>query len=123
MLLLFPILQDSRDSDDTQPRIKRSRLSVKCEKDEAQESTNDKFHFSMSELKVGTSLSVPKLPLSGAVCASTSDGKVTLSIVNQPEQQHRARYQTEGSRGAVKDRSGQGFPSVKVSFAELFFFK
>lgn len=37
-----------------------------------------------------------------------------LQILSQPEQQHRARYQTEGSRGAVKDRSGNGFPIVKL---------
>lgn len=42
------------------------------------------------------------------------DGKTHLQILCQPEQQHRARYQTEGSRGAVKDRSGNGFPVVKV---------
>jgi len=42
------------------------------------------------------------------------DGKTHLQILCQPEQQHRARYQTEGSRGAVKDRSGNGFPIVKV---------
>ena len=42
------------------------------------------------------------------------DGKTHLQILCQPEQQHRARYQTEGSRGAVKDRSGNGFPAVKV---------
>lgn len=36
-------------------------------------------------------------------------------IVKQPEQQHRARYQTEGSRGAVKDREGNGFPIVKLT--------
>ncbi|KAK9687486.1 Rel homology dimerization domain [Popillia japonica] len=41
-------------------------------------------------------------------------GDITLSIICQPEQQHRARYQTEGSRGAVKDRSGNGFPMVKL---------
>jgi len=44
------------------------------------------------------------------------DGKTHLQILCQPEQQHRARYQTEGSRGAVKDRSGNGFPIVKVIF-------
>lgn len=44
----------------------------------------------------------------------SSDGKAQLQILCQPEQQHRARYQTEGSRGAVKDRSGNGFPVVKV---------
>lgn len=44
----------------------------------------------------------------------SEDGKTQLQILCQPEQQHRARYQTEGSRGAVKDRSGNGFPVVKV---------
>nr|XP_015835684.1 PREDICTED: uncharacterized protein LOC663601 isoform X3 [Tribolium castaneum] len=40
--------------------------------------------------------------------------EVSLTIVKQPEQQHRARYQTEGSRGAVKDREGNGFPVVQL---------
>lgn len=42
-------------------------------------------------------------------------GTAQLQIITQPEQQHRARYQTEGSRGAVKDRSGNGFPVVKLN--------
>ena len=42
------------------------------------------------------------------------DGK-ELKILVQPETQHRARYLTEGSRGSVKDRTQQGFPTVKVS--------
>ncbi|KAK6981828.1 mucin-17, partial [Biomphalaria glabrata] len=37
-----------------------------------------------------------------------------LKIVEQPESHHRARYQTEGSRGAIKDASQQGFPIVKL---------
>lgn len=41
------------------------------------------------------------------------DGK-ELKILVQPETQHRARYLTEGSRGSVKDRTQQGFPTVKV---------
>ncbi|XP_059619385.1 nuclear factor of activated T-cells 5 isoform X2 [Phlebotomus argentipes] len=44
----------------------------------------------------------------------SKSGQYQLQIVAQPEQQHRARYQTEGSRGAVKDRSGNGFPIVKL---------
>lgn len=36
----------------------------------------------------------------------------------QPETQHRARYLTEGSRGSVKDRTQQGFPTVKVSWGQ-----
>ncbi|XP_067652221.1 nuclear factor of activated T-cells, cytoplasmic 3-like isoform X2 [Haliotis asinina] len=37
-----------------------------------------------------------------------------LRIVSQPEEQHRARYLTEGSRGAVKDRSQQAHPVIKL---------
>lgn len=44
----------------------------------------------------------------------SKDGTAQLVIIQQPEQQHRARYQTEGSRGAVKDRGGNGFPIVKL---------
>ena len=46
--------------------------------------------------------------------ARTSDGAATLRIVAQPEAQHRARYQTEGSRGAIKDKQGTGFPTVRI---------
>jgi len=46
--------------------------------------------------------------------AATTDGSVVFKILNQPETQHRARYQTEGSRGAIKDRSGIGYPTVKL---------
>ena len=46
--------------------------------------------------------------------ASSRDGKTVLRIVNQPEAQHRARYQTEGSRGAIKDRQGTGFPTIRI---------
>jgi len=46
--------------------------------------------------------------------SSTSDGSIVFKIINQPESQHRARYQTEGSRGAIKDRSGTGFPTLKL---------
>uniref|UniRef100_A0A8C5DEI8 Nuclear factor of activated T-cells 5 n=1 Tax=Gouania willdenowi TaxID=441366 RepID=A0A8C5DEI8_GOUWI len=42
-----------------------------------------------------------------------SDGK-ELKILVQPETQHRARYLTEGSRGSVKDRTQQGFPTIKL---------
>ncbi|XP_075694642.1 nuclear factor of activated T-cells 5 isoform X2 [Rhinoderma darwinii] len=44
---------------------------------------------------------------------SKSEGK-DVKIVVQPETQHRARYLTEGSRGSVKDRTQQGFPTVKL---------
>lgn len=43
-----------------------------------------------------------------------SEGK-ELKVLVQPETQHRARYLTEGSRGSVKDRTQQGFPTVKVT--------
>ncbi|XP_076670317.1 nuclear factor of activated T cells 3 isoform X3 [Andrena cerasifolii] len=50
----------------------------------------------------------------GRAGSASADGKVQLQIICQPEQQHRARYQTEGSRGAVKDRTGNGFPIVRL---------
>lgn len=37
-----------------------------------------------------------------------------LQILDQPEDQHRARYLTEGSRGAVKNKAGDGHAVVKV---------
>lgn len=46
-----------------------------------------------------------------------SEGK-ELKIMVQPETQHRARYLTEGSRGSVKDRTQQGFPTVKVGWGQ-----
>jgi hypothetical protein len=48
------------------------------------------------------------------LASMSRDGRVQLQIVSQPEEQHRARYQTEGSRGAIKDRKGNGFPTVKL---------
>lgn len=58
-------------------------------------------------------------PKGGILCGQfpqKSEGK-ELKILVQPETQHRARYLTEGSRGSVKDRTQQGFPTVKVSCA------
>ena len=46
--------------------------------------------------------------------ASTLDGRIVMRILKQPECQHRARYLTEGSRGSVKDKTGTGFPTVKL---------
>lgn len=42
-------------------------------------------------------------------------GGIVLKMLKQPESQHRARYMTEGSRGAVKDTEQQGHPVVQVS--------
>lgn len=59
---------------------------------------------------------LPTSSLQNQNLSSTSrDRTIQLQIITQPEQQHRARYQTEGSRGAVKDKSGNGFPVVKLN--------
>ena len=42
-------------------------------------------------------------------------GQYELKLIAQPEDQHRARYMTEGSRGAVKDKSQQGNPVIQVN--------
>ncbi|KFO95611.1 Nuclear factor of activated T-cells 5, partial [Calypte anna] len=54
-----------------------------------------------------------KTPMLCGQYPTKSEGK-ELKIVAQPETQHRARYLTEGSRGSVKDRTQQGFPTVKL---------
>nr|XP_056718395.1 nuclear factor of activated T-cells 5 [Euleptes europaea] len=54
-----------------------------------------------------------KSPMLCGQYPSKSEGK-ELKILVQPETQHRARYLTEGSRGSVKDRTQQGFPTVKL---------
>ncbi|XP_075432595.1 nuclear factor of activated T-cells 5 isoform X2 [Ascaphus truei] len=54
-----------------------------------------------------------KSPLLCEQYPSKGEGK-EVKIVVQPETQHRARYLTEGSRGSVKDRTQQGFPTVKL---------
>jgi len=54
-----------------------------------------------------------KEPSLNAPFPSKENG-IELKIVIQPESHHRARYQTEGSRGCVKDESQNGFPTVKL---------
>ncbi|RXM95171.1 Nuclear factor of activated T-cells 5 [Acipenser ruthenus] len=61
----------------------------------------------------GTQSSAQKGPTLSGQYPSKSEGK-ELKIVVQPETQHRARYLTEGSRGSVKDRTQQGFPTIKL---------
>ena len=46
-------------------------------------------------------------------------GGYELKIIRQPEDQHRARYLTEGSRGTVKDKTQQSHPTIKVHFTLL----
>ncbi|KAF2883938.1 hypothetical protein ILUMI_22230 [Ignelater luminosus] len=61
------------------------------------------------------SSSSQSVTLTSQLTSATRNDEICLRIVSQPEQQHRARYQTEGSRGAVKDRSGNGFPVVQLT--------
>ena len=56
------------------------------------------------------------ISLSESLPSVSSDGKIRLLLVKQPEKQHRARYLTEGSRGAVKDEEGTGHPIVEVNY-------
>lgn len=48
------------------------------------------------------------------VNASGSGSGIELKIMTEPARHHRARYRTEGSRGAIKDRTGRSFPVVKL---------
>lgn len=75
----------------------------------------DKTSSISSSLESGTAVKGGSL---SAQFPQRSDGK-ELKILVQPETQHRARYLTEGSRGSVKDRTQQGFPTVKVGVQKL----
>ena len=73
---------------------------------------------SLSNKAASLSLSRPPTKPSKALPlylnARSKMGDYELKILEQPEQQHRARYLTEGSRGAIKDKSQEGHPVVKV---------
>uniref|UniRef100_A0A183C270 RHD_dimer domain-containing protein n=1 Tax=Globodera pallida TaxID=36090 RepID=A0A183C270_GLOPA len=43
-----------------------------------------------------------------------SPSECKLVVLRQPEEQHRARYASEGSRGAIKDRSGTSFCTIQL---------
>lgn len=45
----------------------------------------------------------------------SKSGQYELFIQQQPRSHHRAHYETEGSRGAVKTTNG-GHPEVQVGF-------
>uniref|UniRef100_A0A3Q3DIC1 Nuclear factor of activated T-cells 5 n=1 Tax=Hippocampus comes TaxID=109280 RepID=A0A3Q3DIC1_HIPCM len=72
-------------------------------------------HFVLSQL--GPDKTSPMTRLKGGSLSTQfpqkSNGK-ELKMLVQPETQHRARYLTEGSRGSVKDRTQQGFPTIKL---------
>ncbi|KAL3094274.1 hypothetical protein niasHS_004030 [Heterodera schachtii] len=50
---------------------------------------------------------------SGNICEQ-SPSECQLVVLRQPEEQHRARYASEGSRGAIKDRSGTSFCTIQL---------
>jgi len=46
--------------------------------------------------------------------SESKDGRVKLVFIKPPETHHRARYLTEGSRGAIRDSTGRGYPVVRL---------
>ncbi|TSK13377.1 Nuclear factor of activated T-cells 5 [Bagarius yarrelli] len=131
----FSMLSSSSYNDNTEvPRksCKRTPRQRPGQKPVARdESTMDVFdadsakapHFVLSQLGSegkaslkGSTLEVAGSQKGGILSTQypqKSEGK-ELKILVQPETQHRARYLTEGSRGSVKDRTQQGFPTVKL---------
>ena len=51
---------------------------------------------------------------SSGVSGGLNSAGVQLKIITEPARHHRARYRTEGSRGAIKDRTGRSFPVIKL---------
>lgn len=75
-------------------------------------STNDRFSFLLTFSLSSSALSVAPLPSLEWPLPSQS-GQYELLIQQQPRSHHRAHYETEGSRGAVKTSNG-GHPEVQV---------
>ena len=44
----------------------------------------------------------------------TNNG-ATLTLIQQPVTEHRARYESEGNRGVIKNGDGSGYPTIKLS--------
>ncbi|XP_026775822.3 nuclear factor of activated T-cells 5a isoform X1 [Pangasianodon hypophthalmus] len=131
----FSMLSNSSYNDNTEvPRKSRKRTPRQRPGPKPvarDESTMDVFdadsakapHFVLSQLGSegkgslkGSTLEVAGSQKGGILSTQypqKSEGK-ELKILVQPETQHRARYLTEGSRGSVKDRTQQGFPTVKL---------
>ncbi|KAH7728555.1 NFAT protein [Aphelenchoides avenae] len=68
-------------------------------------------HYVSSSHQLG---SHPSDDVCGALQQQKSPSAPSLVIVRQPEEQHRARYLSEGSRGAIKDRSGSSHCTIQV---------
>uniref|UniRef100_A0A674F088 Nuclear factor of activated T-cells 5 n=1 Tax=Salmo trutta TaxID=8032 RepID=A0A674F088_SALTR len=126
----FSIVSSSSYNDNTEvPRKSRKRTPRQRpgpKPASAEEASMDVFdadsakgpHFVLSQLgsdsKAG--LGIADSAKGGTLASQfpqKSEGK-ELKILVQPETQHRARYLTEGSRGSVKDRTQQGFPTLKL---------
>ncbi|KAI4875930.1 hypothetical protein NFI96_034517 [Prochilodus magdalenae] len=132
----FSLMSSSSYNDNTEvPRKARKRTPRQrpgSKPVSAEEANMDVFdadsakgpHFVLSQLgpdnkacaktsSDGNQSSVQKGGILSGQYPQKSEGK-ELKILVQPETQHRARYLTEGSRGSVKDRTQQGFPTVKL---------
>ncbi|KAI1295513.1 Nuclear factor of activated T-cells 5 [Halotydeus destructor] len=93
-------------ADDGLTKLLRDIMKANERNQDFEESTNFSVH---NELR---SSCVAKF--SKNYPSKSTDGRYELKIINQPEEQHRARYLTEGSRGSIKDKSGLGHPVVKL---------
>lgn len=71
------------------------------------------FFLPNAVMPISPSRSLSSYPLR-AFNSRCANNKIELKIISQPEEQHRARYLTEGSRGVVRDRTGKGYPIVKL---------
>jgi hypothetical protein len=94
--LSSPTCDDPRFGNDRIPNMTHHMIH---QTDNDDQQHNDFFTFSRP----------PQLPR-----YSHKTQEARLVIVAQPADHHRARYESEGSRGAVKDQSGESSPKIKV---------
>ncbi|KAL3281640.1 hypothetical protein HHI36_004846 [Cryptolaemus montrouzieri] len=108
----FPeTLQISKQNSTLIPNAPSGSVSLGCSS--SQDKPEDVDSSRCMSLALKQSI-LNSISLTTQLIATSRISEACLTIVKQPEQQHRARYQTEGSRGAVKDRDGNGFPIVRL---------
>ena len=57
--------------------------------------------------------------VAGLKCFESSQDGYTLSITQEPTEEHRARYATEGARGSITAYSKHGHPTIQLTGYEI----
>uniref|UniRef100_A0A914D214 RHD domain-containing protein n=1 Tax=Acrobeloides nanus TaxID=290746 RepID=A0A914D214_9BILA len=98
-----PIWQQCVTEDGNSESLQSTPSDTQCCQDQASQPDE------IRPIQMGT------LPNTALQVDQTRAQTYQLVVVRQPEEQHRARYLSEGSRGAIKDRSGASYVTIQLT--------